>query len=94
MIKFYYFKENKLSLTKEEIELISKSSLEKQEISYFTEAKDKREIASYGIESNFNKIEAKDLKIKTIQFVNKCKEILEKENREINEKQNYINQIR
>lgn len=80
LIKFYYSKEDKFSLTREEIELILKSSLEKQEISYFTEAKNKRETASYGIDNNFNKIEARDLKIKTIQFVNKCKEILEKDN--------------
>jgi len=80
LIKFYYSKEGGATLTKEEIELISKSSLEKQEINYFTEAKDKREIASYGIDSNFNKIGAKDLKKKTIQFVNKCKEILENYN--------------
>ncbi len=76
LIKFYYL-DNELGLTKEEIELISRSSLEKEEITYFTEAKDKREMASYGIESNFNKIEAIELRDKTIQFVNKCKEILE-----------------
>jgi uncharacterized protein (UPF0332 family) len=76
LIKFYYSKKEEIGLTKEEIELISRSSLEKQEISYFTEAKDKRELASYGISSSFNKIEALDLKTKTIQFTNRCKEIL------------------
>jgi uncharacterized protein (UPF0332 family) len=76
LIKLYYSKGSRIGLTKEEIELISRSSLEKQEISYFTEAKDKRELASYGIDSSFKKVEALDLKIKTIEFANKCKEIL------------------
>lgn len=77
LIKFYYFNEKKISLTKEDIELVSKSSLEKQEIAYFAEAKEKRETASYIPSQSFTKSEAEDLRKKTIQFVNKCKEILE-----------------
>ncbi|MFH1209241.1 MAG: hypothetical protein V1663_00420 [archaeon] len=77
LIKFYYSQKDKNKLTKEEIELVSKSSLEKEEVTYFTEAKDKRETASYGVNSSFSKIESQDLKQKTIQFVNKCKEILD-----------------
>jgi len=58
LIKFYYLKDK--SLTKEQIELVSKSSLEKEEISYFAYAKEKRETASYGISQDFNKKEAED----------------------------------
>lgn len=36
-----------------------------------------RETASYGISEEFNKNEAIDLKEKTIQFLNKTREILE-----------------
>jgi len=57
--------------------LISKSSLDKQEVSYFVEAKQKRELASYGISDEFNTNEAKELRKKTIEFINKCREILE-----------------
>lgn len=72
LIKFYYG-----DLNKEEIKLVSKSSLEKEEVSYFVYAKNKRETASYGISEEFNKKEAIDLKEKTIQFLNKTREILE-----------------
>lgn len=83
LIKFYYIpkkqqdKEKEKSLSKEEIELVSISSLEKQEVAYFTEAKDKRETASYGLSEEFNKTEAEDLLKKTILFLNKTREILE-----------------
>lgn len=75
LIKFYYLKDK--SLTKEQIELVSKSSLEKEEISYFAYAKEKRETASYGISQDFNKKEAEDLLRNTIQFLNRTREILE-----------------
>ena len=72
LIKFYYGK-----LDKEDIKLVSESSLEKEEVSYFVYAKEKRETASYEISEEFNKTEAIDLKEKTIQFLNKTREILE-----------------
>lgn len=72
LIKFYYGK-----LNNEDIKLVSISSLEKEEVSYFVYAKEKRETASYGISEEFNKNEAIDLKDKTIQFLNKTREILE-----------------
>lgn len=75
LVKFYFVQESKLS--KEEIELVSKSSLEKEEVSYFAYAKEKRETASYGLSEEFNKAEAEDLLKKTVQFLNKCREILE-----------------
>ncbi|HLD55360.1 MAG TPA: HEPN domain-containing protein [Candidatus Nanoarchaeia archaeon] len=76
LIKFYYEKSNK-GLDEEDLQLISKSSLDKQEVSYFVEAKQKRELASYGISDEFNTNEAKELRKKTIEFINKCREILE-----------------
>ena len=72
LIKFYHDK-----LNKEEIKLVSISSLEKEEVSYFVYAKEKRETASYGISEEFNKNEAIDLKEKTTKFLNKTREILE-----------------
>ena len=72
LIKFYYG-----MLNKEDIKLVSVSSLEKEEVSYFVHAKEKRETASYGISEEYNKNEAIDLKEKTIQFLNKTREILE-----------------
>jgi uncharacterized protein (UPF0332 family) len=91
LIKFYYVPkkesnqqeakesnpEKEKALTKEEIKLVSISSLEKQEVSYFAYAKEKRETASYGISEEFNKLEAEDLLKKTIKFLNKTREILE-----------------
>jgi len=75
LVKFYFIEER--GLTKEDIELVLKSFLEKQEISYFAYAKNRRETASYGIGEEFNKTEAEDLLIKTIEFLNKTREILE-----------------
>ena len=72
LIKFYYGR-----LNKEDIKLVSISSLEKEEVTYFVYAKEKRETASYGVSEEFNKNEAIDLKEKTIQFLNKTREILE-----------------
>lgn len=78
LIRLYYFsEEEKTSLSKEDIKLISRSCLEKQEITYVAEAKEKRETASYTPAIKFTKSEAEDLREKTIMFVNKCKEILE-----------------
>jgi len=69
-----YYEEN---LNEKDIELIAEVSLDKEEVTYFVEAKNKRESASYGINEEFNKIEAEKLKVKTVLFVNKVKEILE-----------------
>jgi len=78
LIYLYYKSDNeKESLTKEDIELVSEASIEKEEVSYFVEAKGKRETASYGISEEFTKSEAQELLSKTILFVNKVKKILE-----------------
>ena len=67
----------KQRLDKEDIELAAKSSLDKEEAAYFVESKNKMETASYGVSDKFSKNEAEKLKIKTILFVNKVKEIIE-----------------
>ncbi|MFH1053527.1 MAG: hypothetical protein V1740_03875 [Candidatus Woesearchaeota archaeon] len=69
--------EEEIKLNREDIELVAKSSIDKEEVAYFVEAKNKRETASYGVSEEFNKNEAESLKVKTILFVNKVKEILE-----------------
>ena len=73
LIKFYYIG----FLSREDIELVSKSSIEKEEISYFAYAKNRREKASYGVSEDFTKKEATDLLGDTIKFLNKTREILE-----------------
>jgi|SRR3989344_8603027 len=74
LIHLYYTKKK---LHKEDIELVSRSSIDKEEVSYFVDAKDKRETASYGVSEEFNKKEAVELSEKTILFVNKIRGILE-----------------
>jgi len=69
--------QNEDCLNKEDIELVAESSIEKEEVTYFVEAKSKRETASYGVSDEFSKNQASDLKVKTILFVNKVKQILE-----------------
>ncbi len=63
-------------LEKEDIELVSLSSLEKEEITYFVEAKEKRELVSYGIKGELNRNDAFELRLKAIEFVNRVREIL------------------
>ena len=70
-------KDKENTLDKEDIELVAKSSLDKEEVTYFVEAKSKRETASYGINEEISKNEAEKLKVKSVLFVNKVKEILE-----------------
>lgn len=80
LIHFYYEEpedEEEKKLNKEDIELVAKISLDKEKVVYFVEAKNKRETASYGVSEEFSKNEAEKLKVKTIIFVNKVKEILE-----------------
>ena len=67
----------KRGLDIEDLELISRSALEKQEISYFVDAKQKREIVSYGINGEHKRSEVLELKEKTMEFTNKVREILQ-----------------
>jgi len=78
LIKIYYHDKKKIN--REDVELVAKSSLSKEEVGYFVQAKEKRETASYGISEEFAKIEAEKLNKDTIKFLNKVKEIIERDN--------------
>lgn len=73
LIKDFYQKE----LNKEEIEMISKSSIEKEEVLYYIEAKAERKKASYSTKILFDKEDAETLQKKAISFVNKVKQIID-----------------
>jgi len=74
LIKEFYKKE----LNKEEIETIGNATIEKEEVLYYVEAKNKRNKASYSTQKIFDIKEAENLRLKSIIFVNKVKEIVDK----------------
>ena len=69
-----YFKEG---ITKEDIELINMFFLNYQDLLFYVQSKDKREQASYGTKYNFDKADVEKLRIKTIQFIDKARRILQ-----------------
>src|SRR3989344_5096620 len=69
LIKEFYKKE----LNKEEIEMISKTTIEKEEVLYYIEAKTERKKASYSTEIIFDGKEAEDIQKKAINFINRLK---------------------
>lgn len=69
-----YFKEG---ITKEDIELINMFFLNYQDLLFYVQSKDKREQASYGTKYNFDKGDVEKLRIKTIQFIDKARKILQ-----------------
>jgi uncharacterized protein (UPF0332 family) len=71
LIKEYYDKE----LSKEDFKLFS-NLLDYHDILFYVETKNKREDASYSTKIYFDKAEVEDLKLKTILFVSKIKELL------------------
>ena len=73
LIRDFYQKE----LNKEEIEMVSKTTLEKEEVLYYIEAKSERKKASYSTNILFDEKEAENLQEKAINFVNKAKEIID-----------------
>src|SRR3989339_495989 len=73
LIKEFYKKQ----LDKEEIEMVSKTTIEKGEVLYYIEAKSKRTKASYSTKILFDEKEAEILQKKAIGFVNKVKEIID-----------------
>lgn len=72
----YYYKE----LSKEDIETLNKIYLDNQDILFYVQSKQEREKASYSTKINFDKQIINELRLKTILFVNKCKEILKNGN--------------
>ena len=73
LIKEFYQKQ----LNKEEIEMVSKTTIEKEEVLYYIEAKVERKKASYSTKILFDEKEAEILQKKAISFANKVKEIIE-----------------
>ena len=73
LIKEFYQKQ----LGKEEIEMVSKTTIEKEEVLYYIEAKAERKKASYSTKILFDEKEAEILQKKAISFVNKVKEIID-----------------
>jgi len=71
LIKEFYLNE----LNKEEFSIIKKAFIEKEHILYYTEAKSKRQKASYSTQKLFDEKEVEELRKKAVNFVNKVKEI-------------------
>lgn len=71
LIKTFYNKE----LDKKDIDLFSKF-LEYQDLAFYVYSKNQREKASYSTNSIFSKKDIERLRIETILFVNKIKEII------------------
>lgn len=69
-----YYREG---VTKEDIELINFFFLDYQDLLIYIHTKEKREEASYSSKYNFNKEEIEKLRLKTIDFINKARGILE-----------------
>jgi len=71
----YYFKKNLLD--KDDMQfVIDNFNIEERDVEFVAGSKEIRERASYGVDEKFNFVLAENLQEKTVDFVNKCKEIL------------------
>lgn len=73
LMKEYY----KQGIDEEDIELINVFFLNYQDLLFYIHSKDKREEATYSTKYIFDKTKVEELRIKTIDFINKAKTILE-----------------
>jgi len=64
-------------ITKEDIELINVFFLDYQDLLIYVHTKDRREEASYSSKYNFDKEKVEELRLKTIDFINKARGILD-----------------
>jgi len=69
-----YYKEG---VTKEDIELINIFFLDYQDLLIYVHTKDKREEASYSSKYNFDKDKVEEMRLKTVDFINKARGILD-----------------
>ncbi len=69
-----YYKEG---ITQEDIELINVFFLDYQDLLIYVHTKDRREEASYSSKYNFDKDKVEELRLKTIDFINKARGILD-----------------
>ncbi len=74
LIKYYY----QNGLSKDDIELINKTYLDNNDILFYVQSRQEREKASYSSQIAFDKKLVSDLRLKTLLFVNKGKEIIDK----------------
>ena len=74
LIKYYLQK----GLNRDDIELVNKAYLDNNDILFYVQSKQEREKASYSSQIVFDKKLVQDFRLKTILFVNKGKEIIEK----------------
>ncbi len=74
IIKEFYKKE----LTKEDIEILS-NFLDYEDVLFYVETKNKREDATYSTKTLFDKQEIERLRVQATMFVNKIKDILNKQ---------------
>ena len=72
LIKEYY--NSKLSSS--DIELLNKIYLDNEDILFYVKTKDEREKASYSSQIIFDKKNIDDLRLKTLEFVRKTKNII------------------
>ena len=72
LIKEYYNKE----LLGSDIELLNKVYLNNEDILFYVKSKEEREKASYSSQIIFDKENVEDLRVKTLEFVSKAKNIL------------------
>ena len=68
-----YYKEG---ITQQDIELINIFFLDYQDLLIYVNTKEKREEASYSSRYDFDKKHVEELRLKTISFINKAKDIL------------------
>lgn len=73
LIKEYY---KQGGIDKRDIELINKFFLDYQDLLFYVQSKNKREEATYSSYYKFDKKTVEELRLKSILFVNKAKEIL------------------
>ena len=64
-------------ITKEDIELINIFFLDYQDLLIYVHTKDRREEASYSSKYDFDKEKVEELRLKTIDFINKARGILD-----------------
>ena len=64
-------------ITQQDIELINIFFLDYQDLLIYVHTKDKREEASYSSKYNFDKDKVEELRLKTIDFINKARGILD-----------------
>ncbi len=72
LVKEYYNKE----LSGLDIELLNKAYLNNEDILFYVKSKEEREKASYSSQIIFDKKNVEDLRLKTLEFVRKAKNIL------------------